>query len=145
MNLPLHPAIVHFPIPLFITAFIMQALHVWRPYWICRTTSIWLLGMAVLTSFGAMLSGQREAIKSGEEGHELAVLESIKNHELIATVTTWGSLVIFLLWLYLFIKYMEDTRIDNLALAFLGLLSLSVIVTSYLGGTLVYIHSLGIR
>ena len=96
--------------------------------------------------FGVMhYSRQREAIKSGEEGHELAVLESIKNHELIATVTTWSSLVIFLLWLYLFIKYMEDTRIDNLALAFLGLLSRSVIVTSYLGGTLVYIHSLGIR
>ena len=40
MNLPLHPAIVHFPIALFITAFILQRLHVWRPYWICKTTSM---------------------------------------------------------------------------------------------------------
>lgn len=145
MNLPLHPAIVHFPITLFITAFIIQALHLWRPYWICRTTSMWLLGFGVLSAFGAMLSGQREAIKSGTEVHELKVLETIQNHELIASVTTWSSLVIFLLWLYLFFKYMEDTRIDKLALAFLGLLSLSVMVTSYLGGTLVYIHHLGIR
>ena len=85
MNLPLHPAIVHFPIALFITAFILQALHI------------------------------------------------------------WSSLIIFSIWLYLFFKYMDDTRIDKLALAFLGLLSLSVVVTSYLGGTLVYLHSLGIR
>ena len=65
MNLPFHPIIVHFPITLFIFAFIIQALHLWRPYWICRTTSMWLLGFGVLTSFGAMLSGQKEAIKSG--------------------------------------------------------------------------------
>ena len=106
---------------------------------------MWLLGFGVLTAFGAMLSGEREAIKSGEGSHELFVLEAIQNHELIASVTTWSSLIIFLLWLYLFFKYMEDTRIDKLVLAFLGLLSLSVIVTSYLGGTLVYIHNLGIR
>ena len=145
MNLPLHPAIVHFPIALFITAFILQALHIWRPYWICRTTSMWLLGFGVLTSFGAMLSGQRDAIRSGEGGHELDVLKAIQKHELISDITTWSSLIIFSIWLYLFFKYMDDTRIDKLALAFLGLLSLSVIVTSYLGWTLVYLHSLGIR
>ena len=145
MNLPLHPSIVHFPIALFITAFILQALHIWRPYWICRTTSMWLLGFGVLTSFGAILSGQQEAIKIGEGGHALDVLKAIQKHELIAEVTTWSSLIIFLIWLYLFFKFMDDTRIDKLALAFLGLLSLSVVVTSYLGGTLVYLHSLGIR
>ena len=145
MNLPFHPIIVHFPITLFIFAFIMQALHLWRPYWICRTTSMWLLGFGVLTSFGAMLSGQKEAITIGDKIYELDVLESIQNHELIASITTWSSLVIFFLWLYLFFKYMEDTRIDKLAFAFLALLSLSVIATSYLGGTLVYLHHIGIR
>ena len=145
MNLPLHPSIVHFPIALFITAFILHALHIWRPYWICRTTSMWLLGFGVLTSFGAMFSGQQEAIKSGAGGHALDVLKAIQKHELIAEITTWSSLIIFSIWLYLFFKYMDDTRIDKLALDFLGLLSLSVVVTSYLGGTLVYLHSLGIR
>ncbi len=111
----------------------------------CRTTSMWLLGFGVLTSFGSMLSGQREAIKNGTISQEISTLETLNNHELLASITTWSSLVIFLLWMYLFFKYMEDTRIDKLALAFLGLLSLSVIVTSYLGGTLVYIHHLGIR
>ena len=145
MNLPFHPIIVHFPIALFIFAFIMQALHLWRPYWICRTTSMWLLGFGVLTSFGSMLSGQKEAIKSGEKSYELDVLETIQNHELIASKTTWGSMVIFFLWIYRFFKYMEDTRIDKLAFAFLALLSLSVIATSYLGATLVYVHHIGIR
>jgi len=145
MSLPFHPAIVHFPIALFVAAFFMQALHLWRPYWICRTTSMWLLGLGVLSSFGAMISGQREAIKSGRESHELIVLETLQNHELIASITTWSSLLIFILWLYLFFKYMEDTRIDKLALAFLGLLSLSVTITGYLGSTLVFHHRLGIQ
>ena len=145
MNLPLHPSIVHFPIALFITAFILQVFHIWRPYWICRTTSMWLLGFGVLTSFGAMLSGKQEAIKIGEGGYSLDVLKAIQNHELIAEITTWSSLIIFMVWLYLFFKYMDDTQIDKLALAFLGLLSLSVAVTSYFGGALVYFHSLGIR
>ena len=40
---------------------------------------------------------------------------------------------------------MDDIQIDKLALDFLGLLSLSAVVTGYLGGTLVYLHSLGVR
>ena len=104
-----------------------------------------VFGVRSVNFIRAMLSGQQEAIKSGEGGHALDVLKTIQKHELIAEITTWSSLIIFSIWLYLFFKYMDDTRIDKLALAFLGLLSLSVVVTSYLGGTLVYLHSLGIR
>ena len=56
---------------------------------------MWLLGFGVLTSFGAILSGQQEAIKSGEGGHSLDVLKAIQKHELIAQITTWSSLIIF--------------------------------------------------
>jgi len=40
---------------------------------------------------------------------------------------------------------MEDRRVDYLALAFLGLLSVIVIFSSYLGGTLTFIYGVGIK
>ncbi len=144
MNLPLHPAMVHFPIALIVTAFIFQAIHLWKMHLMCRTASMWLLGFAALSSFGATVSGQEEAIKVGQIGYETIILETIKQHELMANITTWGSVIVILLWVYFFLKDTQDYRVDKLALAFLGLLSGVVLFTGYLGGTLTYIYGVGI-
>jgi uncharacterized membrane protein len=73
------------------------------------------------------------------------VLTTIQRHELLSNITTWGSILVLLVWIYLFLNNMEDRRVDYLALAFLGLLSVIVIFSSYLGGTLTFIYGVGIK
>jgi uncharacterized membrane protein len=67
----------------------------------------------------------------------------MNRHELMGNIVTWGSITIFLIWIYLFFKNMEDRRIDILALAFLTLLVGMVSFTAYLGGQLVWVHGVG--
>ena len=145
MKFPLHSAIVHYPIALFIFAFIMQAIYLLRSSWVCRKCSIWLLGFGVLTSIGAMISGQFDAKNIEIYNYKSSAINAIQKHELIASVTIWSSLIIFIGWLYLYFRYPEDKRIDILVLFFLALLSSFVLITSYLGGQLVYIHHLGLQ
>ncbi len=144
MNLPLHPGIVHFPIALLVTAFIFQGIHLWKNNWICRTTSMWLLGFAAILSIAATFTGQREATRAGQIGYDTIVLETIQRHELLGNITAWGSIIVLISWVYFFWKDMADRRLDYLALAFLGLLAGIALLTNYLGGTLVYIHQVGV-
>mgnify|MGYP000016698283 FL=1 len=143
MNLPLHPAIVHFPIALITTAFIFQALHIWKHNWISRTTSMWLLGFAAIMSIAATMTGQNDATQAGQIGYDALAMDTIQRHELIGNLTAWGSITILILWVYFFLKDMDNRRVDYLALAFLGLLAGMVIFTSYLGGTLAFIYGVG--
>ncbi len=143
MNLPLHPALVHYPIALLVTAFIFQALHLWKSYWICRTTSMWLLGFAAIMAIASTLTGQQDAVYAGQVGYDTIVLETIQRHELMGNLTAWGSLIVLILWIYLFLKDMQDHRVDYLALAFLGLLAGMVMFTSYLGGVLSHGYGVG--
>ncbi len=143
MNLPLHPALVHYPIALITIAFVFQGIHLWRSNWICRTTSMWLLGFGAVMSIAATLTGQNEAARAGQVGYDTSVIEIINRHELLGNITAWGSVTLLIFWVYFFLKDMEDRRVDKLALALLGLLSAIVIFNSYLGGTLTFIHGVG--
>lgn len=103
---------------------------------------MWLLGFVAISSLGANVTGQRDAIKVGQIGYETIILETIQLHELMANITTWGSVVV-VLWVYFFLKDMHDQRVDRLALAFLGLLSGVVLFTNYLGGVLSHGYGVG--
>ncbi|MFQ6678058.1 MAG: DUF2231 domain-containing protein [Fidelibacterota bacterium] len=143
MDIPIHPILVHFPIALITSAFFFQALYVWKLPLICRTMSMWLLGLGALLSIPATVSGQEEAVYVGQFGLETIVLETIQLHELMANLATWGSLITVLAWVYFFLNNPHDDRIDRLALAFLGLLTGFVIFTGYLGGLLSHGHGVG--
>jgi uncharacterized membrane protein len=104
---------------------------------------MWLLGFAAVMSIAATLSGQNEAARAGQVGYNTIVLETIQRHELLGNLTAWGSITILILWVYFFLKDMDDHRVDILALAFLGLLTGMVMFTSYLGGTLTFIYGVG--
>jgi uncharacterized membrane protein len=143
MDTPLHPALVHFPIALIASAFFFQALYLWKLPLICRTMSMWLLGLGALLSLPATISGQEDAVYAGQSGLETIVLETIQRHELMANLTTWGSLIVVITWVYLFLNNPQDKRIDRLALAFLGLLTGLVLFTGYLGGVLSFGYGVG--
>jgi len=46
MPLPLHPAIVHFPIALITTALILHGIQLWKHNWLGRVVGLWLMGLA---------------------------------------------------------------------------------------------------
>ncbi len=105
--------------------------------------SMWLLGLAALMSIPTTVTGQKEAINVGQAGFKTIVLETIQRHELMANMTTWGSVLVVILWIYFFLKDPHDFRVDRLALVFLGLLSGIVIFTAYLGSTLSHGYGVG--
>jgi len=143
MDTPLHPALVHFPIALISSAFFFQVLYLWKLPLIGRTMSMWLLGLGTLLSLPATISGQGDAVYAVQSGLETIVLETIQRHELMANFTTWGSLIVVITWVYLFLNNPQDKRIDRLALAFLGLLTGLVLFTGYLGGVLSFGYGVG--
>lgn len=143
MDLPLHPFLVHFPIAFLFGALVLHAIHLWRPNWICRVVSLWLLGLSTIFSIFSSVSGEWELIKAGEKAYPSEVIELINLHETMGNIITWGSIIFFISWIYLFFNYMDDKRIDKLMFAFLFLFVGLVFFTAYLGGTLVWIHGVG--
>jgi len=143
MNFPLHPALVLFPIAFLYGALFLHAIQLWRPNWMCRVIGIWLLGLSAALSIFSALTGEKEAARAGQVGYSTEILEIMNRHELMGNIVTWGSITIFLVWIYLLFKNMEDRRIDVLALAFLVLLVGMVSFTAYLGGQLVWVHGVG--
>lgn len=141
----LHPFAVHFPIALIFAAAALQIVAVIRPPWMSPSASLWLLGLAVASSFAAMLSGQeaaRVAIELLDLSDELT--SAVRLHERFATVTVWGSLAGFFALLWLTFRFPGERRVRVLGLAILLLLSLSVGVAGYLGGNLVMKHGVGV-
>jgi len=101
------------------------------------------MGLATIFSIAAVLSGKKEAAKAGEIGYPTETLIFIERHETIGNIVVWGSILFFVGWIYLFLKYKNDIRLDRLALAFLSLLFMIVTISAYTGGQLVYIHGVG--
>ncbi|MEE8437189.1 MAG: DUF2231 domain-containing protein, partial [Candidatus Neomarinimicrobiota bacterium] len=106
--------------------------------------SILLLGFAVLFSILSAAAGEFEFTRAGEMNYSTEILLLLRRHALMGNLVTWGSLVIFIGWLYLLLKNREDKRIYKLAFAFLILLTACVLTAAYLGGKLVWIHGVGV-
>ena len=103
----------------------------------------WLLGLSILFTFLSNLTGKKAALIAGGKSFPTHSLELLRFHERLADVLTWGSPILFCLWIFFFFRNMENKRIDHLALAFLGLLSAVALATGYLGIQLVYTHGVG--
>ena len=73
------------------------------------------------------------------------VLKVLINHQKMGNVFTWTLIIFTLLWVNFFFKRMDDKRVDVLAFIILLMLTIGVIITSYLGGTLVWEYGVGIK
>ena len=144
MDIPLHPALVHYPIAFLLGALLLHGLQLWRPYWMCRVIGLWLLALAAIFSIFASQSGEKEMARAGQMGYPSEVLILMNRHELLGNLVTWGSIILLVAWIFLFFKNMRDKRVDVLAFAFLFLLTAMVLITSNIGGQLVWIHKVGI-
>ena len=136
MHIELHPAIVHFPIALITLAYIFQVITVLKPDIIPKHLNLWVLIPAAISTLPAVLSGENAEENLGEicpEAHR-----TLENHELFANITAWGVLALALIWIYVTLKENANQRVQQLFLAFLTLIFISVCITGYLGGELVH-------
>ena len=137
MHIELHPTIVHFPIALIVLAYVFQIITVIKPDIVPKYLNLWVLVPAALSTLPAALSGERaeESLGKISDGAH----ETIENHELFAKITTWGILILTIIWVYITLKGNANPKVQRLFLAFLTLIFISVLITGYLGGELVHV------
>jgi len=82
--------------------------------------------------------------KAGEMNYSTEILLLLRRHSLLGNLVTWGSLLILIGWLFLFLKNRHDRRVYKLAFAFLFILTAIAFLAAYFGGQLVWIYGVGI-
>jgi uncharacterized membrane protein len=130
----IHPMLVHFPIALVVFGFVADFTSlIFRKGPCLSMAGFYLLlsgtVMAIITLFSGLL------FTSGMEG---AAGEVQETHELFAWITLSALIVASIIRVYMLIKKKEGAGIKWLAFALYGLATISVSITGYFGGTLVY-------
>lgn len=139
---PLHPIVVHFPIALLPAALLLELVgHLGRRDEF-RKVALWLLAIGVAMALISVLTGKlgeevAEQTMGSEAGEELLHL-----HERVAYLTTIVWSIALLLRIYLERPGTERWRSLFFAFALLGILSL--FLTGFLGGRLVYEYGAGV-
>ena len=145
----LHPAVVHFPIALLVTALLLDlACVVTRAWpWMDRAaTALWVLGAAGLG--GAYLTGDAASDQMvGITGEAQAVLA---DHEALAELSLFAFGGVMVLRLLVSWLSRRDTRIHIglfrlVALAAALGAQLLLVATADRGGALVYRHGMGVE
>lgn len=130
----LHPMLVHFPIALVTIGFLSELIFLFIKKEVCFTKmGFYLLVVGTLGALATWLSGDLfTADMSGAAG---TVRDS---HELFATITVGLLLATLLVRSFILWKKNENKRLNQLAFVMYALAALSVSITGFLGGTLVY-------
>lgn len=142
----LHPPLTHFPVALLVTAFLFQVVVILRREWLAPSVPLWVLGLAVAITLFTTLSGEAAAeiaSASGNISDDVATL--IANHEQYANITIWGSLVLFISWIWCRLKYGDSRLLGMIVLLALFLLSVIVLITGDKGGNLVLEYGVGVE
>lgn len=129
-----HPMLVHFPIALVTFGFIADIASLFFRKEVCLSkTGFYLLIIGLLSAFAAWLTGELfTSVMAGAAG------EVKETHELFALITLGLLAVTALLRIYLRYKKIEDSNIKWIAFALYALATVSVSITGYFGGSLVY-------
>lgn len=129
-----HPMLVHFPIALVVFGFIAEiaALYFKKEIYLSRMGFI-LLIFGTLSALAAWLTGT--LFTAEMEGAAGAIKET---HELFAWITLGTLLAASFLRIVLQTKKNENTGLKSVALILYGLAAVSVSITGFYGGTLVY-------
>ena len=136
----LHPMLVHFPIALVIFGFLAElAFLFFKKEISLNKTGYYLLIVGTLAAVVAWLTGN--FFTSEMDGASGKIKEL---HELFATITLILLLVTSVFRTTLLILKNEDSIWKVLAFILYGLAAISVSITGYIGGSLVYNYMLGI-
>ncbi len=130
----LHPMLVHFPIALIAFGFFAYFLSLFfKKYSFLSSTAFFLLIFGTLTALIALTSG---FLFTSEMSGEAGVAR--ETHELAAIITTGLLVVTTIVSIYLKVKKKENTNLKWVVFALYFVVALSVSLTGFFGGSLVY-------
>ena len=130
----LHPMLVHFPIALVVFGFLADIAAIYFKKEVCLSKAgYFLLIFGTLSAVVAWLTGNFfTAEMSGAAG------EVKETHELFALITLGALLVTSVLRIVIQSKKIENAGIRWVALAIYAVAAISVSITGFFGGSLVY-------
>ena len=126
--------LVHFPIALIVFGFLADSSSFLFKKEVCLSKfGFYLLIFGTLASFSALLTGLLFTSEMlGKAG------EVKGTHELFAWITVGTLIVLSAFRIFLKVKNKEETELKWIAFALYGLAAISVSITGFYGGTLVY-------
>jgi len=134
--IPLHPKLVHFPIALFVTALFFEILSRLSKKDLLSKTAILIYCFAAIFTPVVVYSGLHEEMRI-HLNHPV-----LTNHKNYAFLTMWISLFSLpILWIIL---QRAQKAFKNFFLIVLIIINLTVILTAYYGGKMVYEYSVGV-
>jgi len=130
----LHPMLVHFPIALIAIGFLSELAYLFIKKEVCLTKmGYYLLMIGTLAACATWLSGDLFTSEmSGAAG------EIRETHELFATITVILLLITAVSRTLFILQKKEIHALKNVAFVLYALAAISVSVTGFFGGTLVY-------
>src|ERR1035437_3365390 len=130
----LHPMLVHFPIALVLIGFIADLVSIYFKKEACLSKlGFYLLIVGTLFSLVALLSGVLFTFEmSGSAG------KVKETHEFFAWITVGMLIATSILRVFLILKNKEESNLKWIAFVLYGVAAISVSITGFYGGTLVY-------
>lgn len=140
--MPLHPVFVHFPVGLFIIAFVFEIVNFFSKGKF-RNLPFALLSISLLFSIISVQTGNTEASNLNLTQEYAKVLSL---HQESATLFLFISVAIFMLKLYIFFKFKNSSFPIFLILLLLYLFGSALIYrTVYFGMKLVFEYGIGLK
>ncbi len=139
--MPAHPILVHFPIALFTTFFLLEIIWMFfQKEWI-KNSSVFTLLLGLIFAVPTILSGEASA----ENFEKVSQLENlIESHETFAKLTAITFLIAFIIKVILIRTGKLNVK-TNLIIIVISLVGLYFLIqTGLRGGELVYKHGVGI-
>ena len=96
--------------------------------------NLWVLVPAAISTIPAMISGQNARVLIEELNDKIYL--TIENHQRFANLTSWGIILLTLVWTYITAKGKANQKVQVLMLAFLSIIFISMCITGYLGSNL---------
>ncbi len=131
-----HPMLVHFPIALIVFGFVAEVASLFFKKEACLSKAgFYLLLAGSLSAIIALLTGTFFTSEmSGTAG------DVKETHELFAWITVISSVIAALFRVFLFVKKTEQSDLKWVAFALYCLAAISVSITGFFGGSLVYTY-----
>ncbi len=130
----IHPMIVHFPIALIYVGFMCELVYLFfKKEPLLSEVGFWLFCIGAITVAAAYASG---ALLTKELYGEAGAVQA--SHELFAEITTISALIGAAFKIYLKTEKKEDSNLKWIAFAIFLFTVVTVSITGYYGGVLVY-------
>lgn len=137
----LHPMIVHFPIALIMVGFLADLLYLFNKKEICLSkTGLYLMVLGTLAAGAAFLTGNLFTV----EPRQGAIVDVFEKHETFALITLLIMAIGSTIRIYTVIKKPDSTILRWTVFCFYLAGTLTVGLTGFLGGSMVFDYMVGI-